>query len=74
MGLSAGPQAAGLMQVVGSENGREMIRRSWLSRKTLERLVEIVAPEGEMAATPAKAKPPAKKRRSGPRAAEAETE
>ena len=42
---AAGPQADELRRVFGNSNGRDAIRRSLLTRKTWDRLVEIVSSE-----------------------------
>ena len=43
MSGTAGDQADAIRQIFGSENGRDTLRRSLLSRKTLARLVEIAS-------------------------------
>ncbi len=45
MTSSAGPQAEELRRMLGSSNGRDAIRRSLLTRKTWDKLVEIVSTE-----------------------------
>jgi len=83
---SAGEQAETIRTVFGSENGRDTLRRSLLTRKTLARLVEVASgvsaqsgsPEAEAApaaeAAPLTTEEPAaaqpKPRRSGPRQSE----
>ena len=53
---STGPQAAQLRTMFESEEGRATVRRNLLTRKTLDRLVEI-ATDGGGAAAPAETKP-----------------
>jgi len=64
MAASAGEQSAAILRLFGSESGRDSLRRSLFTRKTLARLVEIAGEEA-----PAKPKP-AKRRRSAPRQSE----
>ena len=47
---SAGPQAEEVRRLFGNPNGRDAIRRSLLTRKTWDRLVEIVSSEKSGAA------------------------
>ena len=69
MADAAGEQAETLMTLFGNENGRETLRRSLLTRKTLARLVEIGG-----GSEPAKAAArPARARRSRPRQVEEDT-
>ncbi len=61
MTAAAGPQGGQLRQMFDSENGRDTIRRNMLTRKTLDRLVEIATQDGGAESTaevekPAKAK------------------
>jgi trigger factor len=86
MAAGAGEQAEALMRILGSENGRETIRRSMHTRRTLARLVELVgggtpteapaeAPAEEASSTEAPdaeaaAEDAPKARRSGPRTTE----
>ena len=49
----AGPQAEEFRRVFGSTSGRDAIRRSLLTRKTWEKLVEIVSSEKSAGATQA---------------------
>jgi trigger factor len=64
---SSGAQAEAVRQIFGSESGRESLARSLLTRRTLERLVEIAG--GEEPAAAGKKTAAAKKRRSAPREA-----
>ena len=50
---AAGPQAEEFRRVFGNPNGRDAIRRSLLTRKTWDRLVEIVSSEKSGKATQA---------------------
>jgi FKBP-type peptidyl-prolyl cis-trans isomerase (trigger factor) len=50
---AAGPQAEEFRRVFGNPNGRDAIRRSLLTRKTWDRLVEIVSSEKSGGATQA---------------------
>jgi len=52
---AAGPQAEEFRRVFGTSNGRDAIRRSLLTRKTWDRLVEIVSSEKSVGATQADA-------------------
>jgi hypothetical protein len=56
-----------LLRIFNTENGRETVRRSLITRKTFARLVELTS--AGATATPAK-KAPAKARRATPRKAE----
>ena len=68
---SLGQQAEGVLQVFGSESGRDTIRRSLLTRRTLDRLVEIVSGEDTPKEPAAEARTKqAKRRRAEPRKAE----
>jgi len=68
---SIGQQAEGVLQVFGSESGRDSIRRSLLTRRTLDRLVEIVSGEDTPKEPAAEARTKqAKRRRAEPRKAE----
>ena len=59
---SAGQQSAQLRQLFDSENGRDTIRRNLMTRKTLDRLVEIATQDGgAVADKPADVKPAKKK-------------
>lgn len=69
MAASAGEQADAIVRIFDTENGRESIRRTLLTRKTLTRLVEIASTGSDDAKA---AKKPAKKRRTAPRKAEAQ--
>lgn len=71
MAGSAGDQADAITRIFDTEHGRESIRRTLLTRKTLERLVEIASAEGAEPAGPVKAK---KRPRAGPRKVAAEDE
>jgi trigger factor len=71
MASSAGEQADAVVRIFDTEHGRESIRRTLLTRKTLERLVEIASSGNAAAEEPAK---PAKRRRSSPRKGEEEAE
>lgn len=62
MAASAGPQGEQLRQIFDTPNGREAVRRSLLTRKTLDRLAEIASAGGAPAAK--------KSRRRAPRAQE----
>lgn len=53
MAASAGEQADALLRIFGTENGRETIRRSLHTRRTLARLVELAS--GEQGDTTAEA-------------------
>lgn len=64
LAASAGDQSAAVLEVLGSESGRESLRRSLFARRVLARLVEIAGQEEE-----AKRKP-AKQRRTAPRRSE----
>ena len=75
----AGEQADALLKLFDTDNARDTIRRSLLTRRTLERLAAVAggepgasAGEKEPAAKPARRA--SKKPRSGPRDTEAETE
>jgi trigger factor len=73
MAESAGEQADAILRLFGSENGRDTLRRSKLTRKTFERLVEIAGADGGAVATETAKEParrPAKGRRTGPREAD----
>ncbi|HXH21126.1 MAG TPA: trigger factor [Dehalococcoidia bacterium] len=67
MAASAGDQADTIRRVFGTESGHATIENTLLTRKTLERLVEL-ASAGSPAEAP-EAPKPAKKRRSAPREA-----
>jgi trigger factor len=74
LSASAGPQAAQMRQLFGSERGQDTIRRNLLTRKTLERLVVIATQDGATAEPTAEKAPAPKRRRSKkgePAAAEA---
>ncbi|MEX2225991.1 MAG: trigger factor [Dehalococcoidia bacterium] len=64
MTASAGPQGEQLRQLFDSENGRDTIRRNLVTRKTLERLVEIATQDGASAAPTAEQEQPAAKKRT----------
>lgn len=64
MAGSAGDQADAITRIFDTEHGRESIRRTLLTRKTLERLVEIASAEGAQPAGQAKSR---KRPRSAPR-------
>ena len=66
MASSAGEQADAIRRLFGTENGHATVQRTLLTRKTLERLVELASADGTEAAAIAK---PSKKRRAAPRAA-----
>jgi trigger factor len=68
LSASAGDQADAVRRIFDTEQGRESIRRTLFTRKTLERLVEV-ASSGGGAAAEAK---PAKRRRATPRRTESE--
>jgi FKBP-type peptidyl-prolyl cis-trans isomerase (trigger factor) len=68
---SAGEQAAQLRPLFDNEQTRESLQRTLLTRKTLERLGELV---GSDAAPAAAAKAPARRARKAPRSAETETD
>ncbi len=84
MAASAGPNSDSIQRIFGTENGRDTIRRSILTRRALERLVEIAGASDERTAKKKAAKPaaeeeetsatakkaPAKRRRAGPRGSE----
>jgi trigger factor len=72
MAESAGSQADAIRRVFGTQSGHATIERTLLTRKTLERLVEIASADGAQA--PKSEAKPAKRRRSGPREAEAASE
>jgi trigger factor len=66
---SAGPQGEQLRQLFNSENGRDTIRRNLVTRKTLERLVEIATQDGASAVpTAEQEKPKARKKAAKPAA------
>lgn len=44
LSLAAGQQAAQFQQLFASENGRDTIRRNLVTRRTLERLVDVAVP------------------------------
>jgi trigger factor len=67
----AGEQAAQLRPLFDNEQTRESMKRTLLTRKTLERLAELVG--SDAAAAPA-AKAPARRTRKAPRSAEGEAE
>jgi trigger factor len=67
MASSAGEQADAIRRVFGTESGHATVERTLLTRKTLEKLVEL-ASEGSAEEAPKAAKP-AKKRRTAPRGA-----
>ena len=70
MTLAAGEQALALLRVLDTEDGRATLRRSQLTRKTLNRLVELASQDAAPAdATPVEEKKPAKARRAAPRRA-----
>lgn len=74
MTASAGPQGQQLRQLFGSDEARATMRRNLLTRKTLERLVEIATQEGPGAESTAEVeKPKKRKTRSKPAAKAAET-
>ncbi len=65
MAVSAGEQSDMIRRVFGTENGHATVERSLLTRKTLDKLVELASSDGPAArAEPAKAP---KKRRAAPR-------
>ena len=69
MASQAGEQGDTIRRIFDNENGRETLRRSLLTRKTLARLVELGSRDGAgEAAADAPAEKP-KARRSGPRRA-----
>jgi trigger factor len=80
MAASAGEQGPAILQIFGSENGRDTMRRSLKTRRTLARLVEIAGGDGAapaaVEAEPAaeapasEEKPAPKARRSSPRRTE----
>jgi trigger factor len=70
---SAGPQGAQLRTMFDTEEGRATIRRNLLSRKTLDRLVEIATQDGGVAAT-AEQEHPATKSKKSPKKAESRAE
>jgi hypothetical protein len=51
MAGSAGEQAEALLRILGTENGRETIRRSLLTRRTLTRLIELAGGEASSVAS-----------------------
>jgi trigger factor len=65
--LSAGEQALNLMRLFDTEDGRNTLRRSLLTRKTLNRLVELASQDAAAPEAPTQAEPPSKARRSAPR-------
>ena len=67
----AGEQADALRRLFDNENARESIKRTLLTRRTLERLAELV---GTDAAPAPAAKAPARRARKAPRSAETEDE
>jgi trigger factor len=72
---SAGPQGAQLRELFNSENGRDTIRRNLITRKTLQRLVDIATQDGASAApTAEQEKPKAKKKASKKAAAKSDPE
>jgi trigger factor len=78
MAESAGEQADALRRIFDTENGRETLRRSLLTRKTLARLVELGSQDGaaatESPSTTEETSARPKARRSGPRKSEEEPE
>lgn len=67
----AGEQAAQLRPLFDNEQTRESMKRTLLTRKTLERLAELV---GSDAAPAAATRAPARRARKAPRSAETESE
>ncbi|HEY8490522.1 MAG TPA: trigger factor [Dehalococcoidia bacterium] len=81
MAAAAGPQGEQLRQIFDTPNGREAIRRSLLTRKTLDRLAAIASADGAPAAKKSRRRapraqaeggPPAEKPEEGPEAVESE--
>lgn len=70
---SAGPQGAQLRTMFETEEGRATIRRNLLTRKTLDRLIEIATQDGGAAAT-AEQEQPSKKSKRAPKKAESRAE
>jgi trigger factor len=68
----AGEQAAQLRPLFDNEQTRESMKRTLLTRKTLERLAELVGSDAAPAAAEKKA--PARRARKAPRSAETENE
>jgi trigger factor len=56
-GAAQGPQAEQVRQLFGSEGGRDTIRRNLLTRRTLDRLVEIATQDGAAEPTAEQEKP-----------------
>jgi FKBP-type peptidyl-prolyl cis-trans isomerase (trigger factor) len=67
----AGEQAAQLRPLFDNEQTRESMKRTLLTRKTLERLAELA---GSDAAPAKETKAPARRARKAPRSAETESE
>jgi trigger factor len=70
---SAGPQGAQLRTMFDTEEGRATIRRNLLTRKTLDRLIEIATQDGGAAAT-AEQEQPAKKSKKASKKKESRAE
>jgi trigger factor len=74
MAGTAGEQSEAILRLFDNENGRDTLRRSLLTRKTLARLVEIAGADGAAEPkTKAQDRRP-KSRRSSPRTAQTEEE
>jgi len=67
MAATAGEQAEAFRKLFDSENARDSLKRSMLTRKTLARLVEIVGVDAEPAAEEKPARRQTKARRAAPR-------
>jgi hypothetical protein len=65
MAASAGEQSDAIRRVFGTQNGHATVERTLLTRKTLEKLVELTSAGDDGAAPAAKAP---KRRRATPRA------
>lgn len=75
MAAQTGGQADSILRIFGTDNGRDTLRRTLLTRTVLARLVEIAGSGAAgkrraKAATGAAAKTPSKRRRSAPRETE----
>jgi hypothetical protein len=65
--LGAGEQALNLLRLFDTEDGRNTLRRSLLTRKTLNRLVELASQDTAAVGAATQEEKPSKARRSAPR-------
>jgi trigger factor len=65
--LGAGEQALNLLRLFDTEDGRNTLRRSLLTRKTLNRLVELASQDTAAVGAATQEERPSKARRSAPR-------